>query len=92
MAKKIIESVETKNVEFGPILRSYFEKCNIAQIIDENVPLDPRRKVLTHGQAGIAMITGILFQALQLFRLCKFASDRTVLGVILPGIAPEEYF
>jgi transposase len=92
MAKNIIESVETKNIGFGPILRFYFEKCNIAQIIDENVPLDPRRKVLTHGEAGIAMITGILFQALQLYRLCKFASDRTVLGVILPGIAPEEYF
>ena len=92
MAKNIIKSVETKGVGFGPILRFYFEKCNIAQIIDENVSLDPRRKVLTHGQASIAMITGILFQTLQLYRLCKFASDRTVLGVILPGIAPEEYF
>jgi hypothetical protein len=92
MAKNIIESVDTKNVGFGPILRFYFEKCNIAQIIDENVPLDPRRKVLTHGEAGIAMITGILFQALQLYRLCKFAGDKTVLGVILPSIAPEEYF
>ena len=92
MAKNIIKSVETKGVGFGPILRFYFEKCNIAQIIDENVPLDPRRKVLTHGQASVAMITGILFQALQLYRLCKFASDRTALSVILPGITPEEYF
>jgi hypothetical protein len=92
MAKNIIKSVETKGVGFAPILRFYFEKCNIAQIIDENVSLDPRRKILTHGQASIAMITGILFQALQLYRLCKFASDRTVLGVVLPGIAPKEYF
>ena len=85
MAKNIIKSVETKGVGFSPILRFYFEKCNIAQIIDENVPLDPKRKVLTHGQASVAMITGILFQALQLYRLCKFASDRTALSVILPG-------
>ena len=92
MAKNIIKSVATKGVGFGPILRFCFEKCNIAQIIDENVPLVPRKKVLTHIQASIAMITSILFQSLQLYRLCKFASDRTVLGVILPGIAPEEYF
>jgi len=92
MAKNIIKSVETKGVGFGPILRFYFEKCNIAQIIEENVPLDPRRKLLTHGQASVAMITGILFQTLQLYRLCKFASDKTALSVILPGIAPEEYF
>jgi len=92
MAKNIIKAVETKGVGFAPILRFYFEKCNIAQIIDETVSLDPRRKILTHGQASIAMITGILFQALALYRLCKFASDRTVLGVVLPGIAPKEYF
>jgi hypothetical protein len=92
MAKNIIKSVATKGVGFGPILRFYFEKCNIAQIIDENVSLLPRRKVLTHIQASIAMIAGILFQAFQLYRLCKFASDRTILGVIFPGIAPEEYF
>ena len=92
MAKNIVKSVNTKGVSFGPILRYYFNRCAIAEIIDENVPLDPRRKVLTHGQASIAMITGILFQALQLYRLCKFASDRKVLGVILPGIAPKEYF
>ena len=38
------------------------------------------------------MITAILFQVLQLHRLCKFADATTVLDVILPGIAPEEYF
>ena len=92
MAKNIIKSVETKGVGFAPILRYYFERCAIAEIIDDNVALDPRRKVLTHGQAGIAMITAIMFQSLQLYRLCKFASDRTVLGVILPDIAAEQYF
>lgn len=53
MAKNIIKSVETKGVGFAPILRFYFERCAIAETIDENVPLGPRRKVLTHGQAGI---------------------------------------
>ena len=57
MAKNIVKSVNTKGVSFGPILRYYFNRCAIAEIIDENVPLDPRRKVLTHGQASIAMIT-----------------------------------
>ena len=92
MAKNIVKSVNTKGVSFAPILRCYFDRCAIAEIIDENVPLDPRRKVLSHGQASIAMITGILFQSLQLYRLCKFASDRKVLGVIFPDIAPEAYF
>jgi len=64
MENYIIEGVETKRVSFAPILRHYFEKGDIIQIIDENVPLDPRRKVLTHGQACVAMITGILFQVL----------------------------
>jgi len=92
MANYIIEGVETKGVSFAPILRHYFEKGDIIQIIDENVPLDPRRKVLTHGQACVAMITGILFQVLQLYRLCKFADETTVLDNILPGIASKEYF
>lgn len=84
--------VQTQPIGFAPILRSYFEKCCIADIIDDQVPLDPRRKVLTHGEACVAMVTGILFQVLQLYRLCQFASERTVLDVILPGIEPQEYF
>ena len=60
----------------------------IAEIIDENVPLDPRRKVLSHGQASVAMITGILFQVLQLYRLCKFAAETTVLEIIFPDMTP----
>jgi len=92
MANKIVQNVQTQTVGFAPILRHYFEKCCIERIIDENVELDPRRKVLTHGQAAIAMITGILFQVMALYRLCKFASEKNVLQVILPMIKPEEYF
>lgn len=92
MEHKIAKNVKTQSVGFAPILRHYFEKCGIQRIIDENVELDPRRKVLTHGEAAIAMITGILFQVMALYRLCKFASEKDVLKVILPGIKPEEYF
>ena len=92
MSHSVIRDVQTKGVGFAPILRHYFKKCGIAEIIDENVPLDPRRKVLTHGQASVAMITGILFQVLQLYRLCKFAKETTVLDVIFPDIPPNEYF
>lgn len=38
------------------------------------------------------MITGILFQVMQLYRICKFASEKTVLNVVLPNITPEQYF
>jgi transposase len=92
MPDVIVKSVQTEGVGFAPILRCYFDRCRIQQIIDHNVPLDPRRKVLSHGEACVAMITGILFQALQLYRLCSFATDTTVLSVILPHIVPHEYF
>ena len=88
----VMKSVQTQGLGFAPILRQYFERCRINTIIDENVPLDPRRKVLTHGEASVAMITGILFQVLQLYRICRFASDRNVLNVIMPHIAHNEYF
>lgn len=92
MADKIAQNVQTQAVGFAPILRYYFEKCGIESIIDENVELDPRRKILTHGQAVVAMITGILFQVMALYRICKFASEKNVLQVILPMIKPEQYF
>ena len=38
--QSMVQGVETKGVGFAPILRSYYERCRIAQIIDENVPLD----------------------------------------------------
>jgi transposase len=38
------------------------------------------------------MITGILFQALQLYKLCQFADKTTILDTILPGIDAKEYF
>ena len=92
MPEPEIESVQTQGVGFSPILRYYFEKCGIAKIIDNHVPLDPRRKKLTHGEACVAMITSILFQTLQLYRLCKFADNTTILKTIFPHIAPKEYF
>jgi len=61
-------------------------------IIDEHLSTDPRRKVLTHGQAAVAMITAILFQVMQLYRICRFASEKKVLNVLLPQIEPEQYF
>ena len=70
MPDVIMKSVQTERVGFAPILRCYLDRCRIQQIIDDNVPLDPRRKVLSHGEACVAMITGILFQVLQLYRLC----------------------
>jgi len=80
MTKSAIKSVTKQPVPvgFAPILKHYFEWCAIAKIIDENIELDPRRKVLTHGQASMATITGILFQTLQLYRICKFATETTV--------------
>jgi len=92
MAGKILQSVKTKGVGFAPILRHFFDKAGILEIIDDNVPLDPRRKKLTHGEAAVAMITGILFQVSQLYKICKFADETTVLEVILPGIDPTEFF
>ena len=70
MVTKILNSVETEGVGFVPILKRFYEKCGIRDIIDDKVPLDPRRKALTHGQACEAMITGIRFQAPQLYSIC----------------------
>jgi hypothetical protein len=60
MPEPKIKSVKTQGVGFAPILRHYFEKSSIAEIIDNYVPLDPRRKKLTHGEACVAMITGTM--------------------------------
>ena len=92
MATIPIKNVQTQTVGFGPILRYYFDRCGIEKIIDEHVDLDKRRKILTHGQAAVAMITAILFQVMQLYRICKFASEKNVLKVLLPNIEPEQYF
>jgi transposase len=88
----VIKNVQTQAVGFAPILRYYFDQCGIASIIDDHVALDPRRKILTHGQATVAMITAILFQVMQLYRICKFATEKTVLKVLLPQIGAEQYF
>jgi transposase len=92
MKTPVIKNVQTQAVGFAPILRYYFDQCGIAKIIDDHVELDPRRKILTHGQAAVAMITAILFQVMQLYRICKFASEKTVLKVLLPQIEADQYF
>lgn len=92
MANDINNNVETSPIGFAPILSHYFKKCDIADIIDQNVTLDARRKILTHGQASIAMITSILFQVTSLYKVCKFATESNVLDVIFPNISPNEYF
>ncbi|MGD9073115.1 MAG: hypothetical protein PVI69_15240, partial [Desulfobacterales bacterium] len=38
------------------------------------------------------MITAILFQVMQLYRICKFATEKTVLKVLLPQIEADQYF
>ena len=92
MMTPVIKNVHTQAVGFAPILRYYFDRCAIAKIIDDHVELDPRRKILTHGQATVAMITAILFQVMQLYRICKFATEKTVLKVLLPQIEANQYF
>jgi transposase len=92
MKTPVIKNVQTQTVGFAPILRYYFDQCGIAKIIDDHVELDPRRKILTHGQAAVAMITAILFQVMQLYRICKFATEKTVLKVLLPQIQADQYF
>ena len=92
MMTPVIKNVQTQAVGFAPILRYYFDQCGIASIIDDHVELDPRRKILTHGQAAVAMITATLFQVMQLYRICKFASEKTVLKVLLPQIGADQYF
>ena len=92
MMTPVIKNVQTQAVGFAPILRYYFDRCAIANIIDDHVELDPRRKILTHGQATVAMITAILFQVMQLYRICKFATEKTILKVLLPQIEADQYF
>ena len=92
MKTPVIKNVQTQAVGFAPILRYYFDQCGIAKIIDDHVELDPRRKILTHGQAAVAMITAILFQVMQLYSICKFANEKTVLKVLLPQIEADQYF
>ncbi len=84
--------VETQAVGFAPILKFFFEEAGVQTIIDQNVPLDPRRKILTHGQASVAMVTAILCQVFQMYRLCQFAEKSQILNIIFPDIASKEYF
>ncbi len=92
MSPSEIPTVYTQPIGYAPILRHYFERCKIVKILDEHVPLDPRRTELTHGEACLAMMTGIVHQVFQLYHMCKFATETDILRVLLPAIAPEAYF
>ena len=92
MPDNVLQDVETQGVSFGPILKHFFGLCRIEDLIDQSVNMDPRRKILTHGQASVAMITAILFQVMQLYRICEFADKTTVLSVLFPHIESKEYF
>jgi len=92
MFTNFINHVHPKPVGSAPILVRYFEKCGIVDMVNEHVPTDPRRKVLTHGQACLVMVTGILFQVMQFYRICQFAKETAALDALLPGIAPPDYF
>jgi transposase len=84
--------VETQTIGFAPILKFFFEEAGVQSIIDQSVPLDPRRKTLTHGQASVAMVAAILCQVFQMYRLCQFAEKSQILNIIFPDIAAKEYF
>ena len=84
--------VQTQPIGYAPILRHYIERCRLVELIDQQVPLDPRRTELTHGEACVAMLTGILHQVFQLYNMRKFATDTDILQVILPRIASDAYF
>jgi transposase len=87
-----VPTVRTQAVGYAPILKWFMERCQLLPLIDRHVPLDPRRKGLTHGQTCVALITGIFHQVFQLYALQKFATRTDILRVILPDVAAEAYF
>lgn len=87
-----VPSVRTQAVSYAPILQWFMERCHLLPLIDRHVPLDPRRKGLTHGQACVALITGIFHQVFQLYALQKFATTTDILRVIFPDVTPDAYF
>jgi len=84
-------AVQTQPIGYAPILRHYIERCRLVELIDQQVPLDPRRTELTHGEACVAMLTGIFHQVFHLYNMRKFATDTDILQVILPKVAPDAY-
>jgi transposase len=87
-----VPRVRTQPIGYAPILKFFLERCQLIPLIDRQVPLDPRRTGLTHGEACVAMIAGIFHQVFQLYALQKFATATDILQVLLPGIAPDAYF
>ena len=73
-------------------LREFTKDMGFAHTTLEQIPLDPRRTELTHGEACVAMLTGILHQVFQLDNIRKFATDTDILQVILPKITSDASF
>ncbi|GAK60260.1 transposase, IS4 family [Candidatus Vecturithrix granuli] len=87
-----VPSVQTRLIGYAPILKFFMERCQLISLIDRHVPCDPRRTGLTHGEACVAMITGIFHQVFPLDAISKFATATDILQVILPHIPPDAYF
>ncbi len=87
-----VPSVQTRPIGYAPILKYYLERCQLISLIDRHVPCDPRRTVLTHGEACVALMPGIFHQVFQLYAVQKFATDTDILQVILPHIPADAYF
>ena len=87
-----VPSVRTRPLGYAPILQCYMERCQLISLIDRHVPCDPRRTVLTHGEACVALIAGIFHQVFQLYAIQKFATVTDILQVILPHIPSDAYF
>ena len=47
---------------------------------------------MTHGEAGVALMTGIFHQVFLLYALQKFATDTDIFQVILPHSPTDAYF
>ncbi|MCP4704053.1 MAG: hypothetical protein GY865_05545, partial [candidate division Zixibacteria bacterium] len=74
------------------ILRYNFKESRILQFMDKKAPLDPSRNGLIQCKAIVIVITYILFNDLQLYRLWKLTNETAVADNMPPGFDPEEYF
>jgi transposase len=90
--RSVSPTVHTQPIGYAPILKYYLERCQVCELLDQHVPLDPRRIELSHGEACVAMIAGIFHQVFQLYALQQFATTTDILQVLLPNIAPDAYF
>ncbi len=85
---------QASGLKLSVMPRSYNGLWNAVNFFRSSIAMchsDPRRKGLTHGQACVALITGIFHQVFQLYALQKFATTTDILRVIFPDVAPDAY-